>query len=278
MRSIPRRNSHELALLNGEPVLAQELENRCGGDPDHSRAREVVVASGRGGVTCVVCGSPLGCAFGRRNRWYFRSGGRTVCDHEGETLEDRLTKGALKAHFERILGDHWSIEPEILVAPGLRTDLCLESSSGIRVALELQHSEMDDGEFEERRRRYREAGVHDVWMLTSHNVGSRLVRKMAATDGQRPLIVSGWTGDVREVVPSTADCFSATGEFLTPASPWELRLSHLNPEHDNCYYIDYPIEELRLSETGVLITPANEAIEGLLFERQREAFRRAWEA
>jgi hypothetical protein len=201
-----------------------------------------------------------------------------ACDHEGETLEDRLTKEALKAHFERILGDRWSVELEILVAPGLRADLCLESSSGVQVALELQHSEMDDGEFEERRRRYRETGVRDVWMLTSHNVGSRLVRKMAATDGQRPLIVSGWTGDVREVVPSTADCFSATGGLLTPASPWEVRLSHLNPERDNCYYIDYPIEELRLSETGVLITPANEAIEGLLFERQREAFRRAWEA
>lgn len=144
--------------------------------------------------------------------------------------------------------------------------------------MELQHSEMDDGEFEERRRRYGEAGVRDVWMLTSHNVGSRLVRKMTTTDGQRPLIVSGWTGGVREVVPSTADCFSATDGFITPASPWEVRPSHLNPEHDNCYYIDYPIEELRVSETDVLITPADEAIEGLLFERQRDAFRRAWEA
>lgn len=136
MRSIPRRSSHELALLNGEPVLAQELENHCGRDPDHSRAREVVAASRRGAVTCVVCGSPLVCAFGRRNRWYFKSGRPAGCDHEGETFEGRLAKGVLRARLERTLADRWSVEPEMLVVAGLRADLCLESTSGVRVALD----------------------------------------------------------------------------------------------------------------------------------------------
>lgn len=267
---------HEVALWGEEAVIAPALEQRCGGDNLAADAQRISGASKDRLLRCAVCGSAVKKVFGSRRRWHFALlPGAAPCDHENETLEHRESKLGLYYALRSRLPGGWSVLLEERLENARRPDVLAVHESGIRVAFEVQYTDLSVNDWRGRHEDYAGLGVRDVWMLGHAREGRKrdaLASVLAATEGQRIVYLGRREGE-RAVRAREAHFGGSLGGEVPYAKPGTATPGAFVTRWQGSFvadWLEYGPDAIGLSEDGTLRTPADDAFERLRRKAERQ--------
>jgi hypothetical protein len=266
---------HHYALLGDDIVCAPDLERICGRDAGRPEAAKIVRASKDRLLRCAVCGSTVKRMFGSKKRWHFAlRPDQPPCDHENETLAHRRSKMALYDALGSSLPRGWTVLVEELLPNRRRPDVLAVHESGLRVAFEVQYSDLPEAGWRQRHEDYESEGIRDIWLL-GHT------RRKSNRDSLRDLLVSApgqrviYIGDLGDGVRAKEAIFHECGGGDLGISNW------VKPGDDAAggyvdYWEEYALGTIRLLPDGSPRTPADLRFEKLQrgVERERESERR----